>query len=193
MAFTTGNIIAHLNRGSNGDRSAAELANANAAFAMNRALSSAAAAIGTTTQKVKTAATLTYTINGLFFSKAATDDFWTLAGTTVAASMFQKYLLLIDAAGAASIQEAVQANTAAKVALTNVSSASNLAPILTVLNAGKAVAVTLQIATDATHTFIPGTTALGAAGITATYNNGLDQALFPLIGNYVGTLIGNGA
>lgn len=193
MAFATSNIIPHLNRSSNGDRSGVELANLGAAFAMNRALSSAAAAIGTTTQKVKTAATLTYTINGIFFSKAATDDFWTLAGTTVAASMFQKYLLLIDSAGAASIQEGVQANTAAKVGLSNVSNYSAVGALLSILNAGKVVAVTLQIATDSTHTFVPGTTALNAAGITATYNNGLDQAFVPLIANGLGTLIGNGA
>jgi hypothetical protein len=37
-----------------------------------------------------------------------------------------------------------------------------------------AIVGVLTVATDSTHTFTPGTTLLGAAGITATYIDGID-------------------
>lgn len=172
-------------------RGAVELANAAGFFALNRAYSSGAIAIGTTTTKVQSVATITATVNGLFVSKAATDDLWTLSGTVVAAASFQKYLLLLNASGTASIQEGTQSLIdAAHVTWDNVSKVSSWAPFLTIANAGKFVAGYLTVATDATHTFTPGTTALGAAGITTTYFNGMEQSFLPLIGNEAGSLVG---
>ncbi|MEO6566768.1 MAG: hypothetical protein ABIO63_12155 [Casimicrobiaceae bacterium] len=138
-----------------------QLVNALAILRANAALTSAAANIGTTKPKAGTTATLVFQIDGVFKSKASTDDFWTLAGTTVAASSFQKYLLMVDTSGNASTAQGVQASTAAAV-------------VLPAPPQSKCIAAVLTIATDASTTFVPGTTDLDASGITATYSNGFD-------------------
>lgn len=191
MAFSISKVHFDSPRGST-QAAVAGLLNALAAYDLNQALTAAGCATATTTSQVKTVNTLTFLINGAFKSKAATDNFWTLAGTLVAASSFQKYALLIDASGAATIQEATQNNvSAATVSWANVSRVSDAAPLLTITAGGtKAVAGVLTVATDATHTFTPGTTLLGAAGITATYIDGLDPSLLPLIGDQVGNAAG---
>lgn len=127
----------------------------------NSVAGKAGVATGTTTSKVKTANQVDFFINGSVFRKAATDDFWTLTGSTVAISSFQKWLLCVDSSGAASVVIGTAASTAAGV-------------VLPALPANKSVFGVLTVATDASHTFIPGTTLLGAAGITATYVDGLD-------------------
>jgi hypothetical protein len=135
-------------------------------IARNRCMANAAIAQGTTAQKVKTVNSIAYAINGALFTKAGTDDFWTLSGTVVAVSSWQKYLLCIDNAGAASIVECTQ------------SLVSAAAVALAALPANKSVVGVLTIATDGTHTFTPGTTALNGTGITATFTNGLDSGYF---------------
>lgn len=175
-------------------RASAELANSVGALALTRTLSSGAVAIGTTTTKVQSTATITGVVNGTFISKSATDDLWTLSGTVVAASSWQKYLLLLDASGTATIREATQSTiSASAVSYANISGLSAWAPLLTVLNAGTLIAGYLTVATDATHTFTPGTTALGAAGITTTYTNGIDPYLLLLLASQNGTVVGVGA
>ena len=62
---------------------------------------SGAIAIGTTKQKVKTAAAIYGTVNGVLFSKAITDDAFTLAGTVTNAK-FNVYCLYLDVTGAVS-------------------------------------------------------------------------------------------
>ena len=52
----------------------------------NLCVQNGALAIGTTTQKAKTVNAITYTINGRVYNKAATDDLFTLAGTTLTAT-----------------------------------------------------------------------------------------------------------
>lgn len=192
MALTTTNYHTNEPRGGQA-RGAVEQANAITAWLLSHPTTAAGVATGTTTSKVKTANTLTYRINGAFKSKAATDDFWTLSGTTVPAGSFQKYALLIDGSGAASVQEATS-NTvsAATVVWTNVSQLSPWAPFLSMISNTKACVGVLTIATDATHTFVPGTTLLGATGITATFIDGIDAALLPTIGNETGLVVGNG-
>ena len=175
-----------------GARFSEELSNAQAALFLSPMLVPATIATATTTSQVKSTATCTYLINGVFKSKTATDPLWTLSGTTVSASSFQKYLLLLDASGTASIQEGLQSTvSAATVAWTNVSNYSSWAPLLTLLASGVCIIGAVTVATDATHTFVPGTTLLGAAGITTTYQDGLDVSLLPLIGNETGLVIGN--
>lgn len=186
-------IFPNVSRHSNAARSAAELANAVLLNTLSYVSVAAGAARGTTVAKAKFVNNITYLVNGAFYSKNAADDFWTLSGTTVAANSYQKYALLIDTAGAASIQEATQSLVSADaVAWTNVSGVSAWAPYISILGSTKAIVAGLLIATDATHTFIPGTTALNAAGITATFTDGVDQSLLPLIANTVGTIVGNG-
>lgn len=192
MAFNTTNLTLGPARAS-AQRAAAELANAIAALTLSRALTAAGIAPGITAQKVKTVNALTYQVKGRFFSKAGTDDFWTLSGTTVAVSSFQKYLMLIDTAGAASIAEGTQTKiSAAAVTWKNLAGASDVAALLQAILDTKAIVGVVTVATDAVTTFVPGTTALNAAGITATFIDGVDQSLVPLLGNPAGTLIGNG-
>jgi hypothetical protein len=193
MSFVTANFMTNEPTGSQA-RGAAVLGNATLAFGLSKALTAAGVATATTTSKVKTVNTLTYTVAGKFYTKAATDNFWTLAGATVPAAGFQKYLLLIDTAGAASTVEATASTVSqAAVSWSNVSANSAWAPFLTAIGSTKAIVGMLYIATDATHTFVPGTTLLGATGITATFQDGPDQSILPLMGNETGTLVGNGA
>ena len=130
---------------------------------INLPLATASVGIGTTVQKVRTSATATYLSDGVFKSKASTDDFWTLAGTTVTDGNFQKYLLLIDSSGNASIAEGTQAASAGAV-------------VLPAWPASKTVLGILQVQTVGA-TFVPGTTALDAGTVTDTYTNGFDPAL----------------
>lgn len=60
-------------------------------------------AIGTTATKVKTANAIEYTIDGVRYSKAATDDLFTFSGWDCADTKSKGAFLYLDAAGAASI------------------------------------------------------------------------------------------
>lgn len=136
---------------------------------MNGTFTAPITATATVTSQAKTTATLVYKVDGVFKSLAATDNFWTLTGGTVAISSWQKWLLLVSAAGVASvIAGTASAVSAAKVVLPN-------------LPNGFAVAGVLTVATSGATTFIPGTTLLGAAGITATFIDGIDPLQIPLV------------
>ena len=144
------------------------LANTIALLLANDTLTAAGCATATVTSQAKTTNTLTYTIDGAYKTKAATDNFWTLSGVTVPVASVQKYYLLIDGSGAASVVQGVPASTAAGV-------------VLPFPPQSKAIAGVLTITTDATHTFIPGTTLLGATGITAAFNDGYDPSTLSLV------------
>jgi hypothetical protein len=136
---------------------------------LNYPLSSAALAIGTTTSKVKSVAAVIAVVNGAFTaSKGATDDEWTLgvagSNTNVATGFSQKYLLLRDAAGTPTVQEGIQAASLAAVTFGPMPASKCCIGVLNVVNASGAP-------------FIPGTTLLGAAGITSTFTNGVDPAM----------------
>lgn len=85
----------------------------------NFCLAAGGIATGTTPAKVKTVNPLTYTINGRVFNKAATDDFWTLAGNVMAAGQVQAIFLLIDAAGVMSVSNTALKPSSATTSLTN--------------------------------------------------------------------------
>lgn len=125
-----------------------------------------AIAISTSTTQVKSVNSVNYFSNGVPKTKAGTDNLWTPASTLVAVSSFQKYLLLLDASGTASVQEGIQSTVSLAAVKFGKLPASGLAII-----------GILSITTDATHTFTPGTTALNAAGITAAFGDGLDPAI----------------
>lgn len=179
------------------ERALAWQGNAGALFSLNCVYAACGAAQATTTTAAKTVNSAQFTVGGKLFTKGATDNFWVLSGATVPVASFQKYALCVDDSLAASVQEATPSTvSAAAVTWTNVSAAAkavpqNLwAPLATILSSSKAIFAILTIATDATHTFIPGTTALNATGITATFNDGIDPALNPLIYNERGLLLG---
>lgn len=121
-------------------------------------------ATGTTTSKIKTVNSVSFSVDGKLFTKAGTDDFWTLTGGVLAVSSFRVYVLLVDAAGAA---------TVASSSDSLVSAAKCILPDLFTTVEGKAIFGYTTIATNASTTFTPGTTLLGAAGITTAHFNGV--------------------
>lgn len=150
-------------------RNANAMVNALSQLAENTCLVAAGAAIATVTSQVKiVTASVLYKIQGLFKTKGITDNFWTLVGAVAPVSTFTKYLLLVDAAGVASVVACTSAATAAL----------SLLPIGTNLG-NKSVFATLTVATNAATTFTPGVTLLGAAGITATIADGFDITVLP--------------
>lgn len=126
-------------------------------------------AIGTTTTKVKFANTSGYSIDGKPLSKTATDDFWTLSGTTLSAGQSNKYLLYVDSAGAASMAEGIPATSIAGVIVPFPAQAKSCFGVVTV--------------TCNSSTFVPGTTALNAGTITVTYTDGPPVDWLAAIGN----------
>ena len=98
-----------------GDKTGAAIRAANYARQQtaNAVLSTGTVGIATTVTQVRTGAVLTYKIGGVLKSKAATDNFWTLTGATLADGMTRKYALLIDAGGAASVVASNDAKTIA--------------------------------------------------------------------------------
>lgn len=145
------------------------LANAHALLSANACAAAAGCAIATTTTQAKTVNSVAYKLDGAYQSaKAGTDNLWTLAGTTVPVSSFQKYYLLIGSGGTASVMQGVPASTAAGVTLPFPPQSQSIFGVLTV-------------ATDATHPFVPGTTALNATGITATFVDGIDPSTLTLV------------
>lgn len=124
---------------------------------------SGAIAIGTTTTKVNLAAAITFLCGGVPTAKGITADLWTLTGGVLAISSFRKYRLLLDAAGAASVEASSDASTAAAC------------DFATRPTDGKTIIGVVTIGTSGAVTFTPGTTALNAAGITTTYLNGSDS------------------
>jgi hypothetical protein len=132
----------------------------------NRCLANAAIAIATVTSQVKTVNSVSFAVDGALFTKAATDNFWTLTGAVLAISSWNKWLLCVDSAGTAS------------VVIGTPSTVSAAAVGLPALPTSKSVIGVLTVATNGSTTFTPGTTLLGAAGITATLVNGLDSGYF---------------
>lgn len=137
-------------------------------LAANASLSAAGCATATVTSQAKTVNTFTYKVDGVFKSKAATDNFFTLNGPNVPAGSFQKWYLCIDAAGAAVVIPGTpSAVSAAAVGLPALPQGASVAGVLTIANV--------------TNPFIPATTLLGAAGVTATYVDGIDPLHLALI------------
>lgn len=143
------------------------LANAVSLLTANRSLASGSISIGSDGVSLRTGATVPYTVDGVFASLAATDNLWTPRGPTVAPNQVQKYLLCVDANGQPVVAIGTPTTTADRVVLPGPSQA--LAII------GVAV-----VATGPTTSFVPGTTALGAMGVTTTIYNGFDRSLLPL-------------
>jgi hypothetical protein len=139
---------------------------------LNSVFSAAGCITATTTSKAKFVNTTTYMTDGAFHSLAATDNFWTPNGpvlnSTATVVQANKYLLCVNAAGAATVVAGNPAPTLAQVTFTSSPDAL-------------AVFGVLSVVTNATTTFTPGTTLLGAAGITSTFNDGPGLNLTPLL------------
>ncbi len=129
---------------------------------VNNRPTTAAAAVGiaTTTSKIRTNGTCPYMVDGVFQSKASTDNLWTLAGTNMVASQVSIFLLYLDASGTAT---SAQVGPAATEAL--------CIALLPKLPDGVALIGSVRIATSSSQTFAVGTDAPGT-GNTATYYDG---------------------
>lgn len=112
--------------------------------------------------KMKTTATLAYTINGVFKSLSANDDIAFSAGhTTVPANSACLFAVWVD--GSADSESACSTTQGPIVA-----AGDPCPPPL--MASGKALIGLVKVVTGAT-TFVPGTTDLGAANVTDTYYN----------------------
>jgi hypothetical protein len=118
-----------------------------------RAFTTGALAIGTTKSKIKTAAAINYCIDGIMYVKAATDDLFVFTDVTVQAiSTTKYYLLCLDASGTATV-------------------ISGTSTGLPAIPDGVCPVGYVKIVTSAAGTFVPATTLLDAAQVTATYVN----------------------
>lgn len=148
----------------------------------NLAFTSGALADSATAAKIKTTATITFTINGVFKSKGATDN---IVPSYTGASVYRAptgvgtaegpftggangstrlYNVYLDADGNFSVLPGPIVDTAALAAGT---AALHFAPP----QKDKACIGAMRIAVTAGTTFVPGTTALDATGVTTTYLN----------------------
>ena len=141
------------------------------------ALNSGALAIGSTTSQISTGAIGHFVINGRAYRKAITDNIaisytgpsvygaatnGSFTGATGGSTRL--YGLYMDTAGAVSLEPGPIANTAEL-------SAGTAALHFPGAKRGLTCFGVMRIAVTANTTFIPGTTALGAAGVTTTYIN----------------------
>lgn len=119
---------------------------------------------GTTGGTFKTASTLTFTNNGVFKSKAATDNLTFTSGHTALANSQQcLFAIWITAAGTVSTTQGP------------IAAAGDTAPVPAQTTAGTTLVGLVKVSTSSSQTFTPGTTTLGT-GNTATY---YDCSLMP--------------
>lgn len=123
-----------------------------------RAFTCGLIAIGTTKSKIQTTAIINFCIDGISYVKAITDDLFVFTNVTVQPiSSTRYYLLGLTAAGASSV--------------TNGTAAEAAAGKLPDCPAGVCPVGYVKVVTTAATTFVPATTLLDAAGVTATYVN----------------------
>jgi hypothetical protein len=144
-------------------------------------------ATGGTTSKVKTTATTQCEIDGVLISLTGTDDLWVLtadAANTLAIGYCRRYQLLWDGASGTTTVSVKASNDKSIAASALGTAASALAacrwpglPAKSAAGNSQVIVGVLSIA-NVTNVFIPGTTLLGAAGVTATYRDGPDAACF---------------
>ena len=155
-------------------------------------LAAAGLAEGTNANTIQTANDITYTIDGKFYTKSATDNiaisysgpsvYQAAAGgvqavngsfTGAVGGSTRLYLIALDAAGAASIVPGAIVNTgeltAGRVALQFPDAPKGVCPI-----------GALRVALTAGTTFTPGSVDLSATGVTATFIDLADVPSSPL-------------
>jgi len=121
-------------------------------------LSAAGLAEGTNANTWKTANTLTYTSDGVFKSKAATDNVAFTAGhSAVPASSTCLFGVWIDSAGTFSTSQG------------SIVASGDPKPFPTAPAADLTLVGLIQVTTNSSTTFTPGSTDLGATGVTDAY------------------------
>lgn len=137
-------------------------------------------ATGTTTSKAKTTATTQLYVNGVPLSLTATDDLWSLvadAANVLAAGSVRRYQLLWDGTSATTVVSVAASNDKVIASYANATAALAACRWPGSPPLGTVVVGVLSIA-NVTNAFTPGTTLLGAAGVTATYRDGPDANCF---------------
>jgi hypothetical protein len=144
------------------------------------AQATAGIATATVTSQIKTVTSVPWRLGGAYQTNlAGTDNFYTNALLLAAFKAANQQLGVMPASSFVRFYVGITTASAAKVVATVVSSTSAGAvfnPLVTPDT--MAIIGSALVATDATHTFTPGTTLLGAAGITTTYFQGVDPAGF---------------
>jgi hypothetical protein len=123
-------------------------------------LTAAGLAAGTTTGTFKTANTLTFTNNGIFKSKSATDNLTFSTSTALAANQACLFAVWINASGTVTTTQGP------------IVASSDTCPVPTQTTANVTLVGLIKVVTTAA--FTPGTTALGT-GNTATYLDCMDM------------------
>ena len=122
-------------------------------------LSSGAIAITTNKAKFKTTATVTYTLDGKFYSKAAADNLVFSSGhTALGNNQACLFGLFLDASGNVSTTQGP------------IVAAGDPCPVPGTPG-GVAIFGLIKVATGSSATFTPNTTELDASGVTTTYIN----------------------
>lgn len=138
----------------------------------NFAASCAVVAEGTNANTFKTSQALSYTINGLGYFKAATDNIAFTAGTALAASQKCAFYIAIDAAGTFST---IQGDIVTPSPTGDQRKAAEIPN-----PAALAIVGAIVVTTAAATTFTPGSTDLSAAGVTFTAYNFVSDYSNPL-------------
>lgn len=126
-------------------------------------LTAAGLAEGTNANTFKTTNTLTFTSNGVFKSKAATDNLPFTAGTALAASQACLFAVWITGAGAVSTTQGP------------IVAAGDPCPVPGQATSGTTLVGLIKVTTDSATTFTPGSTDLGASGITDVFSDCMDM------------------
>ena len=151
--------------------------NLQGAYSANMALSSGGLATGTTTSTIQTTATISYVLNSVFYSKAATNNV-ALPAPSGAGTYTAGAIQAIPVGNKASFAVMLNAAGTFSFAQGPIVSNDQKAP-LPALNEDVAV-VGIFVVNATTATYTPGTTALGT-GNTVTYFNVANMPAVPLI------------
>jgi hypothetical protein len=126
-------------------------------------LTAAGLAEGTNANTFKTANTLTFTNNGVFKSKAATDNLTFSTGTALAASQACLFAVWISSGGTVTTTQGP------------IVAAGDPCPVPTAAASNLTLVGLIKVTTSSAVTFTPGSTDLSASGITAAYSDCMDM------------------
>lgn len=126
-------------------------------------LTAAGLAEGTNSATFKTANTLTFTNNGVFKSKAATDNLAFSTGTALAASQACLFAVWISSGGTVT-------TTQGPIVV-----AGDPCPVPTAAASNLTLVGLIKVTTSSAVTFTPGSTDLSATGITGAYYDCMDM------------------
>ena len=126
-------------------------------------LTAAGLAEGTNSATFKTVNTLAFTNNGVFKSKAATDNLTFSTGTALAASQACLFAVWINASGTVTTSQGP------------IQAAGDPCPVPGQVTANTTLVGLIKVTTDSSTTFTPGSTDLGASGVTDVYYDCMDM------------------